>query len=882
MNSYNPFVFSHQSDYSSHPSHRGLLMPGSYPFTSSQHQPFPLKFTPQSFALPPSRNEHNQLFIPGQYFPINKPLRAIEPEGFCRDDPKVELESKELWDKFYKLGTEMVITKSGRRMFPPFKVKISGLDKRAKYIMLVDIVAVDDCRYKFHNSRWMVSGKADPEMPKRMYIHPDSPASGDQWMNKIMSFHKLKLTNNISDKHGFLHEGLFDWVAKSHSKFHWTILNSMQKYQPRFHLVRANDVMKLPYCSFRTFVFKETEFIAVTAYQNEKITQLKIDNNPFAKGFRDSGGGKREKKRLQNAQRIAVDGVGDRNENSKDNSDKSPRENISGYLSESDDEICVDDDEDENECTQMYSADETHTSTTIKSELSHASKTCDLNVSYQSSDSNISNNEDDNSSEKNKSIFNSINSCIHSTNNIKDDRCNADKNDKHDDNDNDDNDKTKNTSNNSINVNQKNPENSVDKFTKDFLTRDSERKQIFSMEKLSTNGVVPNEKASCVPKKEANSETESNFRRVMLPKNKTEQRENRPTGTISPTVIRRENSNVCIGENSFHSDFNENSHNHLTGDPPIKKILSDAQSAISDFNQTFNFNKSFDSNKLFRPSFHDQSFARQQLFKHRYTTEAHRPQPPPNVTVFQPPMNQQLHSFDHFTKMLSSQLRNHQLNSRPNLSSLPFPLPTSTDLLNNNPFNNLPLNPIVIGYHPFTPALLNPWLLPHYLTAMARMQEFQASEHRPISFSTTSPTTFSKQNASSERNHSPRHLKTSNNFKNWLSTHHHTPQNKPSTPTHTICHAPSLPNNSPSPRWNDDSIHHSTYLSGVKRHKSPDTSPDIRPPKVQKVCLEENVSKIHKITPPNSSRSSNRDGIKSIEDMLHCLSSPRFNRKSES
>jgi len=27
-----------------------------------------------------------------------------------------------------------------------------------------------------------------------------------------------------------------------------------------------------------------------------QITQLKIDNNPFAKGFRDSGGGKREKK----------------------------------------------------------------------------------------------------------------------------------------------------------------------------------------------------------------------------------------------------------------------------------------------------------------------------------------------------------------------------------------------------------------------------------------------------------------------------------------------------------------------------------------------------------------------------------------------------------
>ena len=54
------------------------------------------------------------------------------------------------------------------------------------------------------SSRWMVAGKADPEMPKRMYIHPDSPSSGEQWMQKVVSFHKLKLTNNISDKHGFV------------------------------------------------------------------------------------------------------------------------------------------------------------------------------------------------------------------------------------------------------------------------------------------------------------------------------------------------------------------------------------------------------------------------------------------------------------------------------------------------------------------------------------------------------------------------------------------------------------------------------------------------------------------------------------------------------
>ena len=31
----------------------------------------------------------------------------------------------------------------------------------------------------------------------------------------------------------------------------------------------------------------DTEFMAVTAYQNSEVTKLKIEKNPFAKGFRD-------------------------------------------------------------------------------------------------------------------------------------------------------------------------------------------------------------------------------------------------------------------------------------------------------------------------------------------------------------------------------------------------------------------------------------------------------------------------------------------------------------------------------------------------------------------------------------------------------------------
>ena len=103
---------------------------------------------------------------------------------------------------------------------------------------------------------------------------------------KFLFAHQLKGENNVLKKYSPVRP-----ILRLQ-----TILNSMHKYQPRFHLVRASDILQLPYSTFRTYVFKETAFIGVTAYQNEKITQMKIDHNPFAKGFRDTGAGKSQKK----------------------------------------------------------------------------------------------------------------------------------------------------------------------------------------------------------------------------------------------------------------------------------------------------------------------------------------------------------------------------------------------------------------------------------------------------------------------------------------------------------------------------------------------------------------------------------------------------------
>ncbi|XP_065055304.1 T-box transcription factor TBX5-like isoform X2 [Rhopilema esculentum] len=183
---------------------------------------------------------------------------------------KVTLQNKEIWDKFHACGTEMIITKAGRRMFPVIKVSISGLNPKLKYILVMDIVPVDDNRYKYHNSEWTIAGKAEPHMPGRLYVHPDSPSTGAQLMRQVISFQKIKLTNNHLDQSGHI------------------ILNSMHKYQPRIHIVQADDSSPtaLRKSTFTTHVFTETEFMAVTAYQNPRTTQLKIEHNPFAKGFR--------------------------------------------------------------------------------------------------------------------------------------------------------------------------------------------------------------------------------------------------------------------------------------------------------------------------------------------------------------------------------------------------------------------------------------------------------------------------------------------------------------------------------------------------------------------------------------------------------------------
>lgn len=93
-------------------------------------------------------------------------------------------------------------------MFPTLRVSFSGPLRQTqpadRYAVLLDIVPTDSRRYRYayHRSSWLVAGKADPPPPARLYSHPDSPISSEALRKQVVSFEKVKLTNNEMDKNG--------------------------------------------------------------------------------------------------------------------------------------------------------------------------------------------------------------------------------------------------------------------------------------------------------------------------------------------------------------------------------------------------------------------------------------------------------------------------------------------------------------------------------------------------------------------------------------------------------------------------------------------------------------------------------------------------------
>ncbi|GAA51661.1 T-box brain protein 1 [Clonorchis sinensis] len=207
---------------------------------------------------------------------------------------QLRLRDLKVWLELYTFGTEMIATNTGRRVFPSLSLQVSGLDPNEEYIFALEMLLVRPHIYRHQAGQWVISSQTDDNKPaerscKRLYVQEDSPKSGAYWMESGVNFSKMKITNSK--------------LQKNPSMIN---VSSMRQYIPRFSVFRLTKSLmnNLDGSGYRistagwkdtqnnpelvgSYVIPGTQFYTVTAYQNPDVIRVKIDNNPFAKGFRN-------------------------------------------------------------------------------------------------------------------------------------------------------------------------------------------------------------------------------------------------------------------------------------------------------------------------------------------------------------------------------------------------------------------------------------------------------------------------------------------------------------------------------------------------------------------------------------------------------------------
>ena len=236
---------------------------------------------------------------------------------------KIEPENRELWSMFQSCQrNEMIITKSGRCLFPVLKFKIALEDEdypepRSDFTFSygLGIERVDSFKWKYRHQRWYavpsvpMNSSSFHESSTHIYEPEPSSVTWSSISQEGLNFSKVKLTNrkgnlsfnsNVSSIKSSESENsissnyfslssfgnyvpvvyILDW--NRFFRYHQDVSNTcsilmLLKEFDREHLEREG--------SLRRIKVDECSFIAVTHYQNELITHLKKHNNPHANGF---------------------------------------------------------------------------------------------------------------------------------------------------------------------------------------------------------------------------------------------------------------------------------------------------------------------------------------------------------------------------------------------------------------------------------------------------------------------------------------------------------------------------------------------------------------------------------------------------------------------
>lgn len=231
----------------------------------------------------------------------------------------IEPDNRDLWTRFQACErNEMIITKSGRCLFPVLKFNVLpedcdtlDPDSNSIFSYALKMERVDSFKWKYRDGNWYhipstsIHSARPHESSSHLYEPETSPSSWPQIMQDGLNFAKVKLTNR---KGSALNNAINSTSDNRIISSNFFSLSSFGNYVPVVYLLDwtrlfRNHVEISPPINIstilRTFdqselerekaLFKipihECSFIAVTHYQNDLITHLKKHNNPHAKGF---------------------------------------------------------------------------------------------------------------------------------------------------------------------------------------------------------------------------------------------------------------------------------------------------------------------------------------------------------------------------------------------------------------------------------------------------------------------------------------------------------------------------------------------------------------------------------------------------------------------
>lgn len=233
---------------------------------------------------------------------------------------KIEPENRDLWNRFQSCErNEMIITKSGRCLFPVLKFNVlleeSDLpapNPKFNFSYGLGMERVDLYKWKYRDGHWFSLTTSNSsslvESSWHIYEPETSPSSWLQILHEGLNFSKVKLTNRKSSSSSLFLSQASTSNSVNTSASNYFSLSSFGNYVPVVYLLNWSCFMNyhretLEPVSIdtilRNYDSKELEkegslkiirvyecsFIAVTHYQNVLITHLKKHNNPHAKGF---------------------------------------------------------------------------------------------------------------------------------------------------------------------------------------------------------------------------------------------------------------------------------------------------------------------------------------------------------------------------------------------------------------------------------------------------------------------------------------------------------------------------------------------------------------------------------------------------------------------